>query len=114
VRFFNCNQQQKDKMKHRTIRPINQLVIPARTEQAIKDGEKKARIQQIQDDCIRILNSDVRFSQAYTALIAKLREGGVTDSTFRNTVKWQVSAALRRAGLPLRTAKLYLIPWQGN
>lgn len=101
-------------MKHRTLRPINRLVIPARTEQAIKDGENKVRIQQIQDDCNRILEEDARFSQAYKALIAKLREGGVTDGTFRGIVRWQVSAALRRAGLPWRTAKLYLIPWQGN
>jgi hypothetical protein len=83
------------KTKH-TVRPLNNITIPLGVQRDV-----------IQNECNVILEKDEQFHQSYRALRGNHTSGLVSAPVYKNTLRWMVGACLRRAGLPLRTARLY-------
>jgi hypothetical protein len=81
--------------KH-TTRPLNNLTIPLGVQREV-----------IQYECNVLLERDPLFHNSYRQLRDNYTSGTIAANVFKNILRWNVAACLRRAGLPLRTARMY-------
>jgi hypothetical protein len=97
------HQKERSPVKSHRITPLNNVTIPLAVERHVQ----AIRITQIQEDCNHILESDKFFPKTYRQLRDSYTSGVIKAHEFRNIIHWQVSSALRRAGLPLNVARCY-------
>jgi hypothetical protein len=86
----------------------NNIKVPFNFEAELKrQAELRARAQQIQDDCNHILEQDEQFITTARIVRDRFTSGMLKMGEYRAIIKWHVAACLRRAGLPLRIARVY-------
>ena len=77
-------------------KPLNNITLPMPINAAV-----------VQDEANTILERDPHFEGNCRQLRDNYTSGVLPTGVFKNILRWQVAATLRRAKLPLRTARQY-------